>query len=74
MHSGKFETEEVTSDVFEKDGLPRRFGWFAGTGPSKIHKNYLTFNLTKNPLVIVMEAVEKPGNLGAVCVQPMPLR
>ncbi len=41
------------------------------------HTSLDKFTLSSNPLIIVLEAVEKPGNLGAVLqpqMQPEPIR
>lgn len=64
-HSRQYEMEEVTKDVFDKiayregsDGL-MALAIPKSTKLSDIH-------LKANPLIIILEAVEKPGNLGAV--------
>lgn len=63
-HSGKFELEEVTTEVFEKMAYREGSdGLLALTIPKSTKLSDI--QLKENPLVIVLEAVEKPGNLGA---------
>jgi len=59
------ETIWISKDVFEKvayrtnsDGLIALF--------RPVYNSFEKLSLSKNPLIIVLEAVEKPGNLGAV--------
>ncbi|MFA5024401.1 MAG: RNA methyltransferase [Patescibacteria group bacterium] len=56
---------EVTEPVFSKICYKEKpDGFLAVAKPSM--SNLDTLKLSKNPLVVVLEAVEKPGNLGAI--------
>lgn len=60
-----FETEEVTKEVFEKIAYREGSdGLLALATPKSV--NLSKIKLNSNPLIIVLEAVEKPGNLGAI--------
>ena len=55
----------VTKDVFKKMSFGhRQKGIIAVCKPH--HYSLNTLKLSKNPLIVVLEGVEKPGNLGAV--------
>lgn len=56
---------EVSAEVFSKIAYRESTGGIIALG----HSRFLTFDnlkLSKNPLVVVLEHVEKPGNLGAI--------
>ena len=56
---------EITRAIFEKLAYRKSTGGIIGVYKTKASKlEYV--NLPENPLVVVLEAVEKPGNLGAV--------
>lgn len=55
----------VSAEVFSKIAYRETSGGIVATG----HSRFLAFEdlkLSKNPLVVVLEKVEKPGNLGAI--------
>lgn len=55
----------VTKEVFDKIAIRENSGGVIAVAEMKPHKlNQIT--LSKNPLVLVLESVEKPGNLGAI--------
>ncbi len=61
----KVKKTETSEKVFKKLSLPENpDGWLALIKP----KNYKLeeIKLSKNPLIIVLEGLEKPGNLGAI--------
>lgn len=61
----EFKIQNVSSKVFEKIAYRNSTGGIIGIYDEKIH--YLNeLKLTENPLVVVLESVEKPGNLGAI--------
>ena len=55
----------VTSEIFEKIAVRESTGGMVAVAEQKIHR-LDNLRLGKNPLLIVVEAVEKPGNLGAI--------
>ena len=55
----------VTSEVFEKIAIRESTGGLLAVAEQKTHL-LNQIRLTKNPLVLVLESVEKPGNLGAI--------
>ncbi|MBS7332591.1 TrmH family RNA methyltransferase [Faecalibacter bovis] len=56
---------EITRAIFEKIAYRKSTGGIIGVYKTKASK-LEDLNLPENPLVVVLEAVEKPGNLGAV--------
>lgn len=62
---GRAKMFEITRIVFEKLAYRKSTGGIIGVYKTK-SSNLSTLKLPENPLVIVLEAVEKPGNLGAV--------
>jgi TrmH family RNA methyltransferase len=55
----------VSQDVFDKLAVRENSGGMIAVAEQKLHTlDQLT--LGKNPLVLVLESVEKPGNLGAI--------
>lgn len=55
----------VSKDVFEKLAMRENSGGMVAVAEHKLHTlDQLT--LSKNPLILVLESVEKPGNLGAI--------
>lgn len=55
----------VSKDVFDKIAVRENSGGMIAVAEQKLHSlDQLT--LSKNPLVLVLESVEKPGNLGAI--------
>ena len=56
---------EITRAIFEKLAYRKSTGGIIGVYKTKASK-LEDLNLPENPLVVVLEAVEKPGNLGAV--------
>lgn len=59
------QTYHVTKSVFEKIAYRTSTGGIIGVYKTKTF-GIETLNVIKNPLVVVLEAVEKPGNLGAI--------
>jgi len=55
----------VTKDVFDKIAVRENSGGVIAVAEMKLH-SLDQVKLSKNPLVLVLEAVEKPGNLGAI--------
>lgn len=65
LNTGKAEIVEVSDKLFEKIAYRGSTGGIIGL--YKIRQNRIEdFKLPENPLIIILEAVEKPGNLGAV--------
>src|SRR5690606_27296003 len=61
----EFKIQNVSSKVFEKIAYRNSTGGVIGIyHEKKQHLNEL--KLSENPLIIVLESVEKPGNLGAI--------
>lgn len=56
---------EITRAIFEKIAYRKSTGGIIGVYKTK-SSNLEDLNIPENPLVVVLEAVEKPGNLGAV--------
>ena len=55
----------VSKDIFDKLAIRENSGGMIAVAEQKLHTlDQLT--LSKNPLVLVLESVEKPGNLGAI--------
>lgn len=55
----------VSRDVFEKIAVRENSGGMIAVAEQKTHL-LSEIRLKKNPLVLILEAVEKPGNLGAI--------
>jgi RNA methyltransferase, TrmH family len=55
----------VSREVFEKIAIRESSGGLLAVGEQKTHR-LDAIKLSNNPLVLVLESVEKPGNLGAV--------
>lgn len=55
----------VSKDVFDKIAVRENSGGVIAVAEMKIH-SLKQIALSDNPLVLVLEAVEKPGNLGAI--------
>jgi RNA methyltransferase, TrmH family len=55
----------VTKEVFDKIAVRENSGGVIAVAEMKLHQ-LNRINLSSNPLVLVLEAVEKPGNLGAI--------
>lgn len=56
---------EVSESIFEKIAYREGSDGLLALATPKIH-DLKNLNLSKNPFVIVLESVEKPGNLGAI--------
>jgi RNA methyltransferase, TrmH family len=55
----------VTKDVFDKIAVRENSGGIIAVAEMKPHR-LDQIKLSKNPLVLILESVEKPGNLGAI--------
>ncbi|HAN78322.1 MAG TPA: rRNA methyltransferase [Bacteroidales bacterium] len=55
----------VSADVFEKIAYRESTGGVIVLAKPKLH-TFSGLNLPKNPLLLVLEGVEKPGNMGAI--------
>ncbi|MBL7833516.1 MAG: RNA methyltransferase [Cyclobacteriaceae bacterium] len=55
----------VSKDVFDKLAVRENSGGMIAVAEQKLH-TLDNIRLSKNPLVLVLESVEKPGNLGAI--------
>lgn len=55
----------VSADVFEKIAIRESTGGVVAVARQKVH-NLNGIRLSQNPLVLILEAVEKPGNLGSI--------
>jgi TrmH family RNA methyltransferase len=55
----------VSKEVFEKIAIRESSGGVLAVAEQKVHRLDM-IRLSKNPLVLVLESVEKPGNLGAI--------
>ncbi|MBX2965759.1 MAG: RNA methyltransferase [Cyclobacteriaceae bacterium] len=55
----------VSKDVFDKIAVRENSGGVIAVAEMKLH-SLNQVRLSKNPLILVLEAVEKPGNLGAM--------
>jgi len=55
----------VSKEVFEKLAVREGTGGMIAVASMKVHR-LADIQLKKNPLVLVVEGVEKPGNLGAI--------
>ncbi|MCK6618737.1 MAG: RNA methyltransferase, partial [Cyclobacteriaceae bacterium] len=62
--AGKF-IARVTKPVFDKIAVRENSGGVIAVAEMKLH-GLDQLRLSKKPLVLVLEAVEKPGNLGAI--------
>ena len=55
----------VTKDVFDKIAIRENSGGVIAVAEMKVH-SLEQIKLKKNPLLLILEGVEKPGNLGAI--------
>ena len=55
----------VSKEVFEKIAVRESSGGMIAVAEQKTHR-LEDIKLSKNPLVLILESVEKPGNLGAI--------
>lgn len=55
----------VSKEVFDKIAIRESTGGILAVAEQKTHR-LEDIHLSKNPLVLILEAVEKPGNLGAI--------
>ena len=55
----------VTKDVFDKIAMRENSGGVVAVAEMKVH-SLEQLVLSKNPLLLILEGVEKPGNLGAI--------
>jgi RNA methyltransferase, TrmH family len=55
----------VSKEVFDKIAIRESTGGILAVAEQKTHR-LEEIRLSKNPLILVLEAVEKPGNLGAI--------
>ena len=55
----------VSKEVFEKIAVRESTGGMIAVAEQKVH-GLSQLQLSKNPLLLILESVEKPGNLGAV--------
>lgn len=55
----------VSKDVYDKIAIRENSGGMIAVAEQKLH-TLDQLELSKNPLVLVLESVEKPGNLGAI--------
>lgn len=55
----------VTKDVFDKIAMRENSGGVIAVAEMKVHP-LDKISLSKNPLLLILEGVEKPGNLGAI--------
>ena len=56
---------EITKEIFEKLSYRKKFDGLLAVANKKDHK-LLNLNIGDNPLVLVVENIEKPGNIGAI--------
>jgi TrmH family RNA methyltransferase len=55
----------VTKEVFDKIAIRENSGGVIAVAEMKVH-SLNKIELSKNPLLLILEGVEKPGNLGAI--------
>jgi len=55
----------VSKEVFDKIAIRESTGGILAVAEQKAHR-LEDIRLSKNPLILILEAVEKPGNLGAI--------
>src|SRR5205085_10051791 len=55
----------VSKDIFDKLAVKENSGGLIAVAEMKMHE-LSQIKLSANPLVLVLESVEKPGNLGAI--------
>jgi TrmH family RNA methyltransferase len=61
------ETIEISEEVFDKIAIRGNTSKVVAIAKQKTHLlENLKFNNQKNPLILVLDAIEKPGNLGAI--------
>lgn len=61
----KPEMVEVSASAFEKIAFGQRTGGVMAIVKYAL-KDFKDINLSKSPMIVILEAVEKPGNLGAI--------
>ncbi len=61
----QFNIIEVSAAVFKKISYKENADGFLALAARKV-KDIFSLKLSRNPLVVVLETVEKPGNLGAI--------
>uniref|UniRef100_UPI0039A4207B TrmH family RNA methyltransferase n=1 Tax=Ornithobacterium rhinotracheale TaxID=28251 RepID=UPI0039A4207B len=59
------QTFEISQDIFEKIAYRKTTGGILGLYKQKL-SSLQALNSIENPLIVVLEQVEKPGNLGAI--------
>ncbi len=64
-YSSDFELIKISKEIFEKLAYRKTTGGILAIARTKTHK-INDVKLSENPLVIVAEGIEKPGNLGAI--------
>ncbi|MEQ8423721.1 MAG: RNA methyltransferase [Cyclobacteriaceae bacterium] len=62
---GNSQLQSVSKQVFEKIAYRETTGGVVGIAEMR-HSTLAQLTLNKNPLLLILEAVEKPGNLGAI--------
>lgn len=62
----KAETYTITKSIFEKLAYRENFGGLIGVFQIKKHELMPIQNAAQSPLVLVLERMEKPGNIGAM--------
>lgn len=62
---GKAEVFQISRGLYEKICFGERGEGMLAVGKPE-HKVFSHIKLSKNPLVMIIEAIEKPGNLGAI--------
>lgn len=55
----------VSKDIFDKIAVRENSGGVIAVAEQKVHR-LDQLKLSKNPLLLILESVEKPGNLGAI--------
>lgn len=55
----------VSKDIFDKIAVRENSGGVIAVAEQKIHR-LDQLKLSKNPLLLILESIEKPGNLGAI--------
>lgn len=55
----------VSKDIFDKLAMRENSGGLIAVAEMKTH-DLKEINLSRNPLLLILESVEKPGNLGAI--------
>ncbi len=63
--SDNLEIIEINKKIFEKIAYRKTTEGLIAIAKSKVH-HLSNLNLSKNPLILVAESIEKPGNIGAL--------